>query len=134
MSKRQKELLQMARYEEDNLTRITMNRSETRRRLRDEADIALGGAGNTGKLGHAGDFEGEFADVLKSIERNQGSQVGDGYEPLRAKAKTTVLERSRARKLDNLDFADDGEDARKFKKGRFEKDIRKESKRNRGRR
>ncbi|KAG8871431.1 hypothetical protein FRB97_008702 [Tulasnella sp. 331] len=134
MSRRQKELHQMARYEEDNLTRVVLNRSETRRRLRDEADIALGGAGNTGKLGHAGDFEGEFTDVLKSIGRNRSGQIGDGYETLRAKAKTTTLERSRARKLDDLDFADDGEDARRGgKKGRFEKDIRKERKRRQGR-
>ncbi|KAG9001741.1 hypothetical protein FRB94_004561 [Tulasnella sp. JGI-2019a] len=135
MSKRQKELSQMARYEEDNLTRVVLNRSETRRRLRDEADIALGGGGNTGKLGHAGDFEGEFTDVLKSIGGNRSSQVGDGYETLRAKAKTTTLERSRTRKRDDLDFADDGEDSRRGgKKGRFEKDIRKEGRRRQGRR
>lgn len=135
VTRRQQELAHMARYEEDNMTRLKLNKSDARRRARDEADVALGGSGNTGVFGHAGDFEGHFSDILKSIDRSRSSKVGDGYESLRFKGKKApLLERSRSRKLDDLDFADDGEDARRRKKGRFEKDIRKEGRRRSGKR
>lgn len=119
------------------MTRLVMKKSEARRRQRDEHDAALGGSGNTGRFGRAGDFEGEFADVLRSIDRGSKSKSGDGYESLRTKGKKgSLVERSRGhiRKQDDLDFGDDGEDSRWKKKGRFEKDVRKAGKRKHGRR
>jgi len=125
-TKRQKQLADMTRFEEDNMTRLVMKKSEARRRERDEQDIAFGGTGNTGRFGHAGDFEGEFADVLRSIDRSRGSKLGDGYDSLRTKGKKgSVLERSkgRIRGREEFDFGDDGEDTRWKKKGRFEADV-----------
>lgn len=137
VSNRQKQLHDMTRFEEENMTRLVMKKSDARRRLRDEHDAALGGSGNTGRRGRAGDFEGEFADVLRSIDRSSKSKSGDGYESLRMKGKKgSLVERSRGhiRKQDDLDFGDDGEDSRWKKKGRFEKDVRKAGKGKHGRR
>ncbi|KAG8990013.1 hypothetical protein FRB90_001971 [Tulasnella sp. 427] len=136
VSRRQKHLNDMTRFEEEHMTRLVMKKSEARRRMRDEHDAALGGSGNTGRFGRAGDFEGEFADVLKSIDRGSKSKMGDGYDSLRMKGKKgSLVERSRGhiRKQDDLDFGDDGEDSRWKKKSRFEKDVRKAGKRKHGR-
>lgn len=137
VSNRQKKLNDMTRFEEEHMTRLVMKKSDARRRLRDEHDAALGGSGNTGRFGRAGDFEGEFAEVLRSIDRGSKSKSGDGYESLRTKGKKgSLVERSRGhiRKQDDLDFGDDGEDSRWKKKSRFEKDVRKAGKRKHGRR
>lgn len=134
---RQRELASMTRFEEEHMTRMVMSKAEMRRRQRDEQDIAFGGTGNTGKFGHAGDFEGEFADILKTIDRSRASKVGDGYDTLREKGKKgSVLERSRGRMraMENLDFGDDGEDSRWKKKARLERGGARGGRRGRGRR
>ncbi|KAG8895883.1 hypothetical protein FRB99_000292 [Tulasnella sp. 403] len=129
-SSRTKELARLTRYEEEHMQRLVMKKTDARRRLMDEHDIALGGTGNVGKSGrHLGDFASEFSDVLKSIDRRKSSKLGDGYDMLRMKGKKgSALERSRVRKLDSLNLGDEGDGERR-KRGRFEKDMKKEGRR-----
>lgn len=69
-SSRSKALARMEAYEEDNFTRLTMSKKDAKRRRRDEADVALGGAGLSTKRGRVGaGLEEEFGDLL----RNKGS-------------------------------------------------------------
>lgn len=69
-SSRAKALARMEAYEEDNFTRLTMSKKDAKRRRRDEADVALGGAGLSTKRGRVGaGLEEEFGDLL----RNKGS-------------------------------------------------------------
>lgn len=112
-------LEEMTRFEEENMTRMLLNKKESRRRLRDEADIALGGMG--GAHARGGGLEEEFDDILKSVSRNKASKLGDGYEDLRKRSqKGDALSRSRARKLP--DDADEG-GGRDRKRGKFDKDV-----------
>jgi U3 small nucleolar ribonucleoprotein protein LCP5 len=121
-------------FEEENFTRLVMKKKDARQRLRDEADLALGGtlgAGpSRGKVRKAGGFEDEFGDVLRSVDRGDyrgGRKVqGDGYEELRRRGKkASVLERSRAegrRKRDTFEDGEGGENggSQPRKKSRFE--------------
>ncbi|KAI0082885.1 hypothetical protein K474DRAFT_1585110 [Panus rudis PR-1116 ss-1] len=129
MSKRAKELQRMTEFEEENMTRLVMKKKDAKRRLRDEADIALGGVGNvTGRRG-AGGFEDEFGDILRSVGRSRGGVVGDGYEELRQRSKkANVLVRSREK--DHTDVSDAGEDGpRQRKRSRFDKAVKSAKKR-----
>jgi len=125
-------------FEEDNFTRLTMKKSDAKRRARDEEDLALGGdlgSGSTLKgRGRAGGLEDEFSGVLRSVSQvSRGHSQGDGYEELRQKGrKMDVLERSRngSKKRDNLDANDDHEDLpRKKHRSRFELEAKSTKKR-----
>jgi len=118
----------MVEFEESNMTRLLLNKKETNRRLRDEADIALGGMGGAQGRARGGGLEDEFDDVLRGINRSKTTRGGDGYDELRQKGKKTdVLERSRTRK-DRDDAGGDvvdggGSGGRAKKRGRFEKEV-----------
>jgi U3 small nucleolar ribonucleoprotein protein LCP5 len=122
MSRRAKELERMTEFEEENFTRLVMKKKDMKRRKQDEADLALGGSGMSGRHGRGGGLEDEFGDVLRSVGRNRGGIVGDGYEELRQKGKkATVLERSRVRGRDDLVDGDEG--LKQRKRSRFEKEV-----------
>ncbi|KAJ3572499.1 hypothetical protein NP233_g3052 [Leucocoprinus birnbaumii] len=88
-SKRAAYLKRLQEFEEENFTRVIMKKSEAKRRLRDEADLALGGdlggSYNPRARRRAGGLEDEFGDVLRSVERKHNGN--DGYEELRKKGK-----------------------------------------------
>lgn len=125
-SRRAAYLKRLQEFEEENFTRVIMKKSEAKRRLRDEADLALGGdlggSYNPRARRRAGGLEDEFGDVLRSVERRQDG--GDGYEELRKKGKKAdILSRSRdtSSKKRNEFFEDNAEEARRMKKrSRFE--------------
>ncbi|EKM55969.1 uncharacterized protein PHACADRAFT_256961 [Phanerochaete carnosa HHB-10118-sp] len=129
-SKRAQELQRMAEFEEENFTRLVMKKKDMKRRKQDEANIALGGIGVSGRHGRGGGLEDEFSDILRSVGRSRAGVAGDGYEELRQKGrKESVLARSRARTRDDIvdELADDG--PRQRKKGRFEKEVKATKKR-----
>lgn len=119
-SKRTRELQEMAEWEETNMTRLVMKKKDARRRVQDEADIALGGIGAGGRRG--GGLVDEFNDVLKSVSRDRFT--GDGYEELRRRGKKMdVLSRAKGRKRDGHSAADEVDAPRQRKRSRFEKAI-----------
>lgn len=108
LSGRANYLKRLNEFEEENFTRVVMKKTDARRRLRDEEDLALGGdlaagaggGAGKGRRARAGALEDEFGDVLKSVGRGGGMVggrgVGDGYDELRRRGKKAdVLERSR---------------------------------------
>jgi U3 small nucleolar ribonucleoprotein protein LCP5 len=98
-SRRAREIARMTEFEEENFTRLVMNKKEAKRRARDEADIALGGVGITDGRRRSDGLAEEFRDVLRSREgkRKAITSADDGYEQLRQRGKKrAVLERSRA--------------------------------------
>lgn len=110
------------RYEEENMTRILMNKKEAKRRNKDEGDIALGGMGGSATRG--GGLEEEFADVLKSVHRRKESRIGDGYDELRQRGrKADAFERSRGRKHGVDGDEEVGSGTRARKRSRFSKDA-----------
>ncbi|KAG8932914.1 hypothetical protein FRC02_000341 [Tulasnella sp. 418] len=118
---RARELENMTRYEEEFMTRLVMKKKDNNRRLRDEEDIALGGGG-TGR-GRIGGFDSEFNDVLRGIDRNKRTRIGDGYEELRMKArKASALERSKRRIGVDEGVNEMGQERGK-KRNKFEKQI-----------
>ena len=122
-SGRARELQEMTRFEEDNMTRLVMKKKDHLKRLRDEGDIALGGMGTTGR-GRVSGFAGEFADVLRSVGRTKHTRHGDGYDELRSQGKKdTVLDRSRTRKHQTDVDQGTGREGRPRKKSRFETEV-----------
>lgn len=120
-SKRARELQEMAEWEETNMTRLVMKKKDSKRRAQDEADLALGGIGASGRKG--GGLVDEFDGVLKSVSRDRSGINGDGYEELRQRGKKAdVLSRAKARKRDEVS-ADEGDAPRKRKRSRFEKAV-----------
>ncbi|KAF8710511.1 Sas10/Utp3/C1D family, partial [Rhizoctonia solani] len=119
-SARARELKRMTEFEEENMTRLVMNKKEAQKRRRDEEDMALGGAG--ARRGGGAALRDEFRDVLGAIDRKRGASGGDGYEELRQKGKkVNAFERSRVRKADQVDGGREGPRVRK--KSRFEAAI-----------
>lgn len=95
LSKRARELKDIEDYEEDNYTRLTMSKKDSKKRRRDEEDIALGGAGQTSSNGRnrvqgriGAGMEEEFGDLLRGSERS-GNGKGkkkrndDAYDVIR---------------------------------------------------
>jgi U3 small nucleolar ribonucleoprotein protein LCP5 len=124
-------LKRLQEYEEENFTRLIMKKADTRRRARDEADLAMGGGlGTSGSRSRmqAGTFEDAFGDVLKSIDRRDGRTeegfVRDGYEELRRGKNGDALERSRRReelgKRSNSAGEDELDNTARRKRTRFE--------------
>jgi len=125
-SARAKHLQRIQDYEEENFTRLVMKKSEAKRRIRDEEDLALGGdlGGGSGRRSRAGGLEDEFGDILRSVSRTSGVRSqGDGYDELRKRGKKlAVLDRSR-QKRDNAQV-DVGEETPRLKKrSRFELEM-----------
>ncbi|KAG8691325.1 hypothetical protein FRC11_004970 [Ceratobasidium sp. 423] len=119
-STRARELKRMTEFEEENMTRLVMNKKEGKRRKRDEEDMALGGAG--ARRGGGAALRDEFRDVLGAIDRKRSASGGDGYEELRQKGKkANAFERSRVRKADQVGEIREGPRVRK--KSRFEAAI-----------
>jgi len=135
LSGRAHHLKRLNEFEEENFTRVVMKKSDARRRLRDEEDLAFGGdlgAGaptGKGRRARAGGLEDEFGDVLRSVGRGGavvgGRGIGDGYDELRRRGKKAdVLERSR--RSDGVRKRDDEDDegmGRSKKRTRFELDA-----------
>ncbi|KAB5596441.1 Neuroguidin-B [Ceratobasidium theobromae] len=114
-SARARELKHITEYEEENMTRLVMNKKEARKRRRDEEDMAFGGA--SARRGGGAALRDEFEDVLGAIDRKRGVSGGDGYEELRQKGrKSNAFERSRVRKVDQAVETRDGPRARKRSK------------------
>lgn len=150
LSGRANYLKRLNEFEEDNFTRVVMKKTDARRRLRDEEDLALGGdlgagagaGAGKGRRPRAGGLEDEFGDVLRSIQRGGGGGggvvggkgIGDGYDELRKRGKKAdVLERSRrsdgVRKRGGESEEIDEGPARSRKRTRFELDTKAAKKR-----
>ncbi|KAG8703685.1 hypothetical protein FRC08_002695 [Ceratobasidium sp. 394] len=120
-SARARELQRMTEFEEENMTRLVMSKKEGKRRKRDEEDMAFGGSG--ARRGGGAALRDEFKDVLGAIDRKRSGPGGsDGYEELRQRGKkANAFERSRVRKVDQVDEGREGPRVRK--KSRFEAAI-----------
>lgn len=86
-SRKAQKLADIQAYEEDNYTRVFMNKKDAKRRRLDEEDIALGGTGSRedylkGSKGVRGQkaagFENEFDDLLSSIGKKRKTGAADG--------------------------------------------------------
>ncbi|EPQ29813.1 uncharacterized protein PFL1_02486 [Pseudozyma flocculosa PF-1] len=106
-SARARALQRMQDYEEDNFTRLVMSKRDAKKRMRDEADVALGGAGlSSGRDGQrrvGGGIEEEFGDLLRTGGYSGAGKKGkkarrseDAFESLRGgSAKPNTLQRAR---------------------------------------
>lgn len=105
-SARAKALARMDEFEEENFTRLVMSKKDARKRRRDEADVALGGAGlSSGRDGRrriGGGMEEEFGDLLRGAGldgRNgkKAKKAQQAYDTLRASSKAgSTLQRSKS--------------------------------------
>lgn len=123
----------MTEFEEENMTRLLMKKKDANRRTQDEADLALGGTGITGRNGRGAGLEGEFGDILRSVGRSRSAVHGDGYDELRQKGKKqSVLARSRTRSRDEASEGGGDDGPRQRKRSRFEKEVKAAKKRTPG--
>ncbi len=99
-SARAKALARMEEFEEENFTRLVMSKKDARKRRRDEADVALGGAGlSSGRDGRrriGGGMEEEFGDLLRGAGldgRNgkKAKKAQQAYDTLRRAARLVRL-------------------------------------------
>lgn len=105
-SARAKALARMEEFEEENFTRLVQSKKDARKRRRDEADVALGGAGlSSGRDGRrriGGGMEEEFGDLLRGAGldgRNgkKAKKAQNAYDALRANSKVGgALQRSKS--------------------------------------
>ncbi|TKY84688.1 hypothetical protein EX895_006590 [Sporisorium graminicola] len=105
-SSRAKALSRMEEFEEENFTRLVMSKKDSRKRRRDEADVALGGAGlSSGRDGRrriGGGMEEEFGDLLRGagLDGRNGKKAHKAqhaYDALRANSKAgSTLQRSKS--------------------------------------
>jgi len=127
VSARARELARMAEFEEENMTRLVMNKREAKRRKMDEATIALGGSASMvhGRRSRArgGGLADEFGDLIRVREKLSRFAGADGYEELRVRAKKQdAFERSKVRRnADAEDAVELGE--RPAKRTRFEHEV-----------
>ena len=104
-SSRAKALARMEEFEEENFTRLVMSKKDARKRRRDEADVALGGAGlSSGRDGRrriGGGIEEEFGDLLRGAGldgRNgkKAKKAQQAYDTLRSSSKAgSTLQRAK---------------------------------------
>lgn len=91
-SARAKALARMQQYEEDNFTRLTMGKKDAKRRRRDEADVALGGAGLSSKRGRVGaGLEEEFGDLLRNSTDLRGAKRSSALQRSRTGGRSDDL-------------------------------------------
>jgi U3 small nucleolar ribonucleoprotein protein LCP5 len=129
-SARARELQRITEFEEENMTRLVMNKKEMNRRKRDEADIALGGTGIGIRGRQRGGLEDEFRDILQSVGKSRTAPSGDGYEELRKQGKRKgMYERAKGHSAETLN--DSGGNPRK--KARFEQEVRRSKKKSQSR-
>lgn len=105
-SSRAKALARMEEFEEENFTRLVMSKKDARKRRRDEADVALGGAGlSSGRDGRrriGGGMEEEFGDLLRGSGLDgrggkKAKKAQSAYDALRASSKAgSTLQRSKS--------------------------------------
>ncbi|TIA88521.1 hypothetical protein E3P99_02548 [Wallemia hederae] len=122
-SRRARELQHMNDYEEDNFMRLVHNKKENNRRLRDEADVALGGGGVL-KGRRVGGLDGEFDDVLRAVDSRpkKGGNRAPIYDELDKMAKkASVKDRASAKRA----HGDQGNtiDSSSSKRGRFDRQV-----------
>ncbi|KAN0060006.1 hypothetical protein ACQY0O_007979 [Thecaphora frezii] len=108
-SARARALQRMQDYEEENFTRLVMSKRDAKKRRRDEADVALGGAGlSSGRDGQkriGGGIEEEFGDLLRTAgfggagrKGNKARRSEEAFDVLReGSARPRTLERARTR-------------------------------------
>lgn len=127
-SSRARQLAEMQAHEEENFIRLSMNKSEARRRARDEETLAMGGAvsmeKSRGRKGAEAGLAAEFADVLSAIDRRE-----DAYDSVRAIERKNVLDRARSSKRAGERGASLAE-AGPVKKSRFEKQFKRHQRKN----
>jgi len=127
VSARARELARMTEFEEENMTRLVMNKREAKRRKMDEATIALGGSASMAHGGRSrargGGLGDEFGDLIRLRDEPSRFAGADGYEELRARAKKRdAFERSKVRRnADAEDAVELGE--RPAKRTRFEHEV-----------
>jgi U3 small nucleolar ribonucleoprotein protein LCP5 len=127
VSTRARELARMTEFEEENMTRLVMNKREAKRRKTDEATIALGGSASMASGGRSrargGGLVDEFGDLVRARDKPSRFAGADGYEELRARGrKTDAFERSKVRR--NADAEDAvGLGERPAKRTRFEHEV-----------
>ena len=93
-SKRSRELADMQRYEEDNMTRLFLSKKKQRQRTEDEADLALGGSGSFDRRG--GGPRGGFAeldDFVGQLDRST-KRTGKEYARMREQRPNLPIEAS----------------------------------------
>lgn len=92
-SKRARELKDMQRYEEENMTRLFMSKKDARRRREDEQDIAMGGAAaSTDRRGRRDGGRGGFAeldDFVGQLDRSS-KRADKEYDAMRAIKRPNV--------------------------------------------
>ena len=138
VSARARELARMTEFEEENMTRVVMNKREARRRKMDEATIALGGSASMAHGGRSRARSGladEFSDLVRERDKPSRFAGADGYEELRARAKKNdAFERSKVRRNADADAEDAVESGeRPAKRTRFEREVKKQQKQKRRR-
>ena len=126
VSARARELARMTEFEEENMTRLVMNKREGKRRKTDEATIALGGSASMAHSNRSrargGGLADEFGDLVRARHRPSRFAGADGYEELRVRAKKKdAFERSKVRNADAEDAVELGE--RPAKRTRFEHEV-----------
>jgi U3 small nucleolar ribonucleoprotein protein LCP5 len=137
VSARARELARMTEFEEENMTRLVMNKKEAKRRKMDEATIALGGSASMAhgdrSRTRGGGLADEFGDLVRMRDRPSRFAGADGYEELRVRAKKKdAFERSKVRrKEDAEDAVELGE--RPTKRTRFEHEVPKKQQKRRRR-
>ena len=129
VSARARELARMTEFEEENMTRLVMNKREAKRRKMDEATIALGGSasmahGSRSRARGSG-LADEFGDLIRSRDKPSQFAGADGYEELRVRAKKKgAFERSKVRRNADADTEDAVElGERPAKRTRFEHEV-----------
>lgn len=124
-SKRARELQHINDYEEENFTRLVQNRKEGNRRLRDEADIALGGGGVL-KGRRVGGLDGEFDDVLRAVDskpKKSGNKTPIYDELDKMAKKGSALDRAKAVNSKRPHSDNSDIHSSNAKRGRFDRQV-----------
>ena len=128
VSARARELARMTEFEEENMTRLVMNKKEAKRRKPDEATISLGGSASMVHNGRSRAARGvgladEFSDLIRARDKPSRFAGADGYEELRTRAKKRdAFERSKMRRDAHAEDAG-GLGERPAKRTRFEHEV-----------
>ncbi|PWY98382.1 hypothetical protein BCV70DRAFT_38455 [Testicularia cyperi] len=138
-SARAKALQRMEEFEEENFTRLVMSKKDAKKRRRDEADIALGGAGlSSGRDGRrriGGGMEEEFGDLLRGsgLDGRKGKKAKraqDAYDSLRSNSRaSSTLHRSRSSGSNSGGASSSSSAAPRSSKNRFKSQVSKLSRR-----